>query len=343
MQTEREFKLIHTDEVSSLLIKHYPTLMTAFYELQSSWMSRIYKRYKNTETANIVCCLAKNTHLEIIRQREYNLSHDISLNNFWVNFLSISRPIEKITHIVDETAIPKETVRRKVKNLMENGFIFYDSKNKGYLWNILPQNKDPYYSKDSYLKFISAEISSISKFIFIFSQFLNLNLNKKLIEDEFTSQYSFYWYHFLSCQLLWLKMWKKKFKDIDMMLIALQATIPTLQYVDKSEKNKNHSLDNMLNPIRKTKRRNLLSLKGVSATSVSEVTGIPRATCIRKLEKLTLLGFLFREPKTKRFFLNQNKSDRAKSIVTKDNINFTVEIFSKFLTIILNSLIQNQK
>ena len=252
MQTKREFKLIQPDEVGSLLIKHYSTLMTAFYELQSSWMSRIYKRYKNTETANIVCCLAKNTHLEIIRQKEYNLNHDISLNNFWVNFFNISKPVEKITHIVDETAIPKETVRRKVKNLMDSGFLFYDPKNKGYCWNILPQNKDPYFSKDSYLKFISAEISSISKFIFIFSQFFNLNLNKKLIEDEFTSQYSFYWYHFLSCQLQWLKMWKKKFKDIDMILIALQATIPTLQYVHKAENDKDHSLNNVFNPIRKT-------------------------------------------------------------------------------------------
>ena len=63
MQTQREFKSIQPNEVSSLLIKHYSTLMTIFYELESSWLSRIYKRYKNTETANIVCCFAKNTHL----------------------------------------------------------------------------------------------------------------------------------------------------------------------------------------------------------------------------------------------------------------------------------------
>ena len=225
---------------------------------------------------------------------------------------------------------------------MDSGFIIYNAKNKGYCWNILPQNKDSYFDKDSYLKFISTEISIISKFIFNFSKFFNLNLNKKLIEDEFTSQYSFYWYHFLSCQLQWLKMWQKKFKDNDMIFIALQAAIPTLQYAHKVENDKNHSLDNMFNLITKTSGQYDRSLKGVSAASVSEVTGIPRATCIRKLEKLTLLGFLFREPKTKRFFLNQNKSDRAKNIVTKDTINFTIEIFSKFLTIILNSLIQNQ-
>ena len=39
----------------------------------------MYKRYQNIESANIVCCFVKNTHLEIIRQKEYNLNHDISL------------------------------------------------------------------------------------------------------------------------------------------------------------------------------------------------------------------------------------------------------------------------
>ena len=82
MRPEKKFKSIEQNEVDLLLTKHYSTLMVAFYELQSSWMSRIYKRYKNTETANIVCYLAKNTHLEIIRLKEYNLNHDISLNNF---------------------------------------------------------------------------------------------------------------------------------------------------------------------------------------------------------------------------------------------------------------------
>ena len=37
MQTKREFKLIQPDEVGSLLIKQYSTLMTAFYEFQSSF------------------------------------------------------------------------------------------------------------------------------------------------------------------------------------------------------------------------------------------------------------------------------------------------------------------
>ena len=130
MLPEKKFKSIEQNEVDFLLTKNYSTLMVAFYELQSSWMSRIYKRYNNIETANIICSFARNTHLEIIRQKEYNLNHDVSLSNFWVNFYNISKPVVKITYLAHETAIPKETVRRKVKNLSDSEFIVYDAKKK---------------------------------------------------------------------------------------------------------------------------------------------------------------------------------------------------------------------
>ena len=47
--------------------------------------------------------------------------------------------------------------------------------------------------------------------------------------------------------------------------------------------------------------------------------------------------------KTKRYFVNQNIDDRTKNIVTKENVNTTIEIFSEFITIIINSLVQNNK
>ena len=62
----------------------------------------------------------------------------------------------------------------------------------------------------------------------------------KVVEKEIRSQFSFYWFHFLSCQLDFLKIYQLKIKDTDLLLIILQALIPVLQYVDKkSVKNTN--------------------------------------------------------------------------------------------------------
>ena len=94
--------------------------MSGFYEMQSTFLSGIYKRYKSIETANIILCLAREMHLQIIRQRERNMNHDISLDNFWNNFNNINRPSQKIVSISNMTGIPKETVRRKLNKLIEN-------------------------------------------------------------------------------------------------------------------------------------------------------------------------------------------------------------------------------
>ena len=71
--------------------------------MQSSFLSGIYKRYGSIETANIVLCFARNTHLEIIRQRERDLNFNVSLENFWNNFSKIQKPYEKIASIVNIT------------------------------------------------------------------------------------------------------------------------------------------------------------------------------------------------------------------------------------------------
>ena len=81
----------------------------------------------------------------------------------------------------------------------------------------------------------------------------------------------------------------------------------------------------------------------VSASSVSEVSGIPRATCIRKLEKLVKLGLLVREVKSKRYYVNQLANDRTKNILKKENVNNTVAIFSEYLALVVNALVRYKK
>ena len=99
----------------------------------------------------------------------------------------------------------------------------------------------------------------------------------------------------------------------------MQALIPTLKYKDK------------------------IPDSSISASSISEISGIPRPTCIRKLKKLVKLGLLVREVKTKRYYVNQLTSDRPKHITKKENIVFTIQAFSNFLSILISTLIRNEK
>ena len=336
MQTERKIKEIRSSDINQLLLKRTADLMSGFYEMQSTFLSGIYKRYKSIETANIILCLAKKMHLEIIRQREKNMNHDISLENFWNNFNNISRPTEKIVSIANMTGIPKETTKRKIISLINQNFVVLNKNNKEYYWNLLSKHQDDYYN------IVKSEIEILAKFASTCAAGLELSVDKNTIVKEIKSQFSFYWYHFLNYQLRWLKMWQDKIKDIDLILITLQAVIPTLQYADKNQNIKDLSLENLYKIVGKANNQYKFSDTAVSAASISEVTGIPRATCIRKLETLVKLGMLVRETKTKRYFINQLTSKRTNTILTKENVLFTIENFSEYLAIILNSIKRNR-
>ena len=90
---------------------------------------------------DVLSCFARRTHLEILRQREKNLDHNISLDSFWDNYNNIEKPAEKIVSLAKLTGLPKETARRKVSDLMKKNFVSVNS-HKEYFWSISPKNKE---------------------------------------------------------------------------------------------------------------------------------------------------------------------------------------------------------
>ena len=76
----------------------------------------------------------------------------------------------------------------------------------------------------------------------------------------------------------------------------------------------------------------------ISATSVSEVTGIPRATCIRKLDWLCKSKFVKKDSNNKRYRLYFDKNYESNLNNPLTNVNSTIEIFSEFSLIIYKAL-----
>ena len=74
---------INQKKIIELLNYHYNDLMHGFYEMQSSFLSGVYAKYRNIESASIALCFAKTTHLAVLRQREKYMGANISLSNFF--------------------------------------------------------------------------------------------------------------------------------------------------------------------------------------------------------------------------------------------------------------------
>ncbi len=322
---DREKKL-EKHNIEKVLTENFIKLMPTFYEMQSTFLSGLYKRYGDLEGGNIVIFFARDLHLEILRKRERDLSFNLSLDNFWENHKDVTQDKKRIIYISKQTGLPKETARRKLISLIKKKHIKKAEKNRIF-WE--PASE----FKESYIIIIEEQISSLSKFIFEQGKFLNLNLSYSKIQKEIRNNYSFFWYHYLNFQLEYIKFWQEKLKDLEMLLIGLQTQIQTLNFLSKKTEGDFNAF--FLNKI----PRNInIKDANISATSISEVTGIPRPTCIRKLERFVKMKFLEKDKITKRYYLLLSQLNSNPMVPATEGMRRTIDIFSQFSSIVLKGL-----
>ena len=287
-------KKFETYNIEKVIKDNFVKLMPTFYEMESTFLSGLYKRYGDLEGGNIVIYFARDLHLEILRKRENDLDFDLSLDFFWRNHKNIRQGKKKIISVSKETGLPKETARRKIISLIRKKHLRKEDKSRLF-WEPSSEHKE------TYIKIIGEQINSLSKFILEQTKLLNSVIPLAKIEKEIKKNYSFYWYHYLSVQLQYIKFWHQKLNDLEMLLIGLQTIIQTINYINRKS-------DGTNSIISRFQKGQDIKEANISATSVSEVTGIPRATCIRKLEKFVKMKVLDKDLKTKRYYLKINQS-----------------------------------
>ena len=319
METLKKFE---KDNLEKSLKDNYTKLMPTFYEMESTFLSGVYKRYGDLEGGNIVIYFARDLHLEILRKRELDLSFDLSLDMFWKNHKNVKQTKKKIILVSKETGLPKETTRRKIISLIKKKHLKKEEKNRLY-WEPASEHKE------TYLKIIDEQVNSLSKFILEQAKLFNSTIPLSRIEKEIKKNYSFYWYHYLNVQLQYIRFWHKKLNDLEMLLIGLQSIIQTLNYFKKSENI--NSAQNVFLKYIDTKNAN------ISATSVSEVTGIPRATCIRKLDKFVKMKVLEKDLNTKRYYLKLNQTT-LNPMLEGEWLKQKISIVSDFSSVIMKAL-----
>ena len=115
-----------------------------------------------------------------------------------------------------------------------------------------------------------------------------------------------------------------------MLLIGLQTIIQTVNFLNRKTVNGN------FNGIKIQKNTDIKDAN-ISATSVSEVTGIPRATCIRKLDKFVKMKVLEKDIASKRYFLKLNQTT-LNPMLDGDWLRQKVSILSEFSSVVMKGL-----
>ena len=314
-------KQILSKDIHYTLNKNFTSIQPIWVPIQMRWMNNLYRTFHDYEKFMIIMYLMTKT-FDYYSKNFVKLNYDefFSQNEVEVETLNIME-ISKTLNI------SKETTRRKINELEELGAIKKSNKKI-----IIDRNAWPNIKPEETMKNMAYFLSTLSKMLleegFMLEQIRSQHIIKT-VKDNF----SFVWKLYYEMQLPFLLMFKKIHGDLETFHIhgiCLSNHALNAQKIDNTNMSKELYLDKYFFGDKQ-------EFLGINAMSISDISGIPRATVIRKLNKLLKGKFLTIDSKK---HYSTNKGIHQKKLLTVQNNTFIN--LSKFAERIYNlSLIKN--
>ena len=269
-------KQIRSKDILEVIEKNFTSITPVWVPLQLSWMNQVYRTFHDYEKFMIIIHLMMKTFdaysRNFVKLDYVEFFDQIEIEIETINVIEISNCLN----------IPKETTRRKINELEESKVI--KRINKRF---IIDRNTWPSIKPERTLIRMSRFLSTLSKMLFdmrlISEQISSENIIK--ISKEY---FSFVWKLYYEMQMPMLLAYKKIYGDLESFHvhgICLTNHALNSKKNDNSEMSKEFYLEKYFFADKKD------SL-GINAMSISDITGMPRATVIRKLNKLVKANFL---------------------------------------------------
>ena len=303
---------IYKEDIFNVLDKRYSILGPLWVSQQIEWCNGVYSSFKDHDKYLIIIYLTQKT-LKFYSGNFTKLTYD----EF---FSSKTIEIEKfnVSEISDVLLIPKESARRKIVELEKKGIIRRTEKKI-----IIDKSCFNFYKPVKKKKKISTFLSTLS-LMCCEEKILSKRLTSEEIELGIKENFSYIWNFFYEMQIPMMVEYKKIFSDFETFHIY-GVCVVNQHFYAKRLSNLNIDRYNFLKSILTASK-----MQGVNAMSISEITGIPRATVIRKLQKLIKDGSLTIDKK-KHYRLNVNSTYVLKPVqiaVLKRLANFSTKIFN---------------
>jgi predicted transcriptional regulator len=178
--------------------------------------------------------------------------------------------------------MPKETTRRKVNELQEMGVIKRIKKKI-----IIDRDTWPNIKPQETIKRMTRFLSILSK-ICVNEGLMQEPLSSQSLTETCKEYFSFIWQLYYEMQMPMLLGFKKVFGDLESFHIS---GICLINHALNSKRNDNSEMSKELY-VEKYFFADRKNDVGVNTMSISDITGIPRATVIRKLNRLLKENFL---------------------------------------------------
>ena len=307
---------VKTNDVSNIISKNYSNVMTIFLELQIAWLGRAYSVFKDLDKYLILMSLVDKTFKSYSEYLiKYNFDEFYSVTQYELKKFNI-------VHIANELSISKETARRKILEMEKQGLII---KNK----------KAIFMQRHGYnLQKPTENITQISKFMSYISKLLK---KSKIVNNEISTNnfeilikknFTHCWGHFLSFQIAYLTIFKKRFfGDYETLSIWGMIVYNQNLYFNKEAQKYDSSV------VKEKYIKMVISTKnslGLNAMTISDLTGIPRPTVLRKLNKLVKNKWISKDKKGLYKFSPNEKNYKDLNSVRLENIFKISDTVCKF-------------
>ena len=267
------FNTLNAEEVYDVLSRNSNETVSLWFKLQQAWCNNAYNTFKDYDSYLILIYLVNQVFQKYSDRFQY-----LSFQEFYEkNELNIDKI--NLIEISKELNIPKETIRRKVNFLQDQNIIFRKGKTI-FFNNAINRVQKPSNSKKMLVNFLEKTSSILGK-----EEWFGKSFSKEEIEGFIDKYFTICWQHWLRLQIPYLVRFRTFFGDLETWNVW--GAIGISQFTDYSKQVKSRVVEDprtyadlYLHLLRHTPKN------GINASSISEISTIPRATVIRKLKYL---------------------------------------------------------
>ena len=267
---EQKFnKLLVLESLERNLLTHWDT----WGKFQQAWTSRAFKTLKDLDKYVVLIYLIKENWQKLSDRFQYQTMDEFYESEFVT--------IEKINliQISNELNIPKETVRRKVNELQSQGLLKRDGKSIVFNRKGIETQKP-----NESINLLSTFIEKKSKMM-EGQEWFGQSISKQQIADFIKKYFTVVWLRFFKLQIPFLTRHRNVFQDLETWIVWGNIALSHQYYLARAAEN------NLIEePVTiKSYYSNVTDVKvnqGINASSIADISLIPRATVIRKLKWL---------------------------------------------------------
>ncbi len=305
-------ELISKNEVHTILSSNFGKLSPSFFKLMSNWVYNSYAKFNDLDKYFILVFLFQKAFkhyadiFKILSEEDFYNQNEFEIDK--VNLIEISESL----------LIPKETVRRKINELNNEKVILRRGKKI-----IISSDGFKHQRPISTIKLLSSYLSETSKFLAT-EDWFGEKKSSQDIEMFIRKNFTLIWRFFFRYLIYFLTRQRKLHGDLETWCVNgtvnhnhIMRLKEALENPFKIEKSKENLFENSYREWVKMLINSKKKIIGINASSIAEITGIPRATVIRKLRKSEKDGLIYKD----------KKQLYMMSRTVKQNLNDLMEVF----------------